>query len=256
MKLEKTINKNLDYKIKEAIDIYYLAYSGGKDSDVLLHIARRSGVNFQAVHNFTSISHKEQRKHVKEQKGVKIIQPKKTFYKLVEEKGLPTRFRRWCCGVLKHDYGKGKITMTGVRKSESVARAKRAKEHTEFGAKGINKKIRSVLPLLNFTDSDIYAYIDLHNIKLCKLYSMGYKRVGCVGCPLANLKQRRNDFSHSPNIKKAIERSFEKYMNKNKTEGHKRVKETFKTGKNGVDWWLSGLSIKQWQFEQSKKSLF
>ncbi len=264
MILNRVINKDLKYKVKEAIfiirkhapvgEIYYLAYSGGKDSDVLLHIVRRSGVNFKAIHNFTSIAHIEQRRHVAKQKNVSVIKPKQTFYQLVEKKGLPTRFRRWCCGVLKHDFGKGKITMTGVRKAESSNRKKRAKEYIEYGAKGKAKMIRSVLPLLNFTDKDIWEYIAINKIDVCELYQQGYKRVGCVGCPLATKKQRERDFKHSPGVKKGIEKSFEKYMNNNKLKESSTVKETFKNGKNGVNWWLSGLSIKEWQFNNTKPS--
>lgn len=246
--------ENLNHKVKEAItiirkyapknEIYYLAYSGGKDSDVLLHIARKSGVNFQAIHNFTTLEHREQIKHVRKQQNVKIIYPEKTFYQLVEEKGLPTRFRRWCCASLKHNFGKGKITITGVRKSESIKRQKTVKEFKDFN------KIRQVNPLLNWTTEDIWNYIKKEKIETCKLYKMGYNRVGCIGCPLANTKQRKKQYQENKNIKKAVIKSFSVYIDKTD-----KVKKVFGTAENGVEWWISGLSIKQWKFNKTKNKL-
>ena len=256
MKLEKTENKNLDYKVKEAMrimreyapkgEIYYLAYSGGKDSDVLLHIARRAGINFQAIHNYTSIEDKLQRKHVFKQKGVKVIYPKKTMFQLIEKKGLPTRLKRWCCSWLKHDYGKGKITMTGVRKAESAARNNRITEYLEHGGKSKRVKIRTVNPILNWTDVDIWKYIENNNIETCSLYKMGYKRVGCVGCPLTSIKQRQIEFERNKGVAKGIIKSMSKYINNNDIY--------FEDGQDAFNWWMSGKSVKQWQFEKEMKS--
>jgi len=263
MFLEKNSNKKLSDKEKEAIEIirkyapkeeiYYLAYSGGKDSDVLLHLARRAGVNFQAIHNFTTIETREQIKHVRKQKNVKIIYPAKTFYQLVEEKGLPTMMKRWCCKSLKHYYGKGKLTMTGVRKEESVARGKRALEYIEYGGKKKDTKIRSVLPIVNFTEKDIWDYIEKYDIETCKLYKMGYKRVGCVGCPLSPKKQRERGYANYPNMKTAIEKSFDKYNARSKEKGSRLL---FKNGEEAVKWWLSGLSVKAWNFKNKGELKF
>lgn len=71
---------------KQAIDIlqtfvggdpYQLGYSGGKDSDVILHLAKKAGVPFVAVHNLTTVDAPETVRYVKAKKGVIIEYPKK-----------------------------------------------------------------------------------------------------------------------------------------------------------------------------------
>jgi 3'-phosphoadenosine 5'-phosphosulfate sulfotransferase (PAPS reductase)/FAD synthetase len=121
---------------KQAIDIlqsfatddpYQLGYSGGKDSDVILHLAKKSGVNYIAVHNHTIVDAPETvyyiRKKVK--RGEVIVEyPKETMWQLiVRHKTPPTRKIRYCCGDLKEYSGIGKKVVTGVRRYESRNRS-------------------------------------------------------------------------------------------------------------------------------------
>lgn len=118
---------------KQAIDIlqtfagddpYQLGYSGGKDSDVILHLAKKSGVPFTAVHNLTTVDAPETVRYVKSKPEVRIEYPKKSMWRLIVEKGYPpTRKSRYCCAELKEQSGKGKKVVTGVRKYESSKRA-------------------------------------------------------------------------------------------------------------------------------------
>lgn len=118
---------------KQAIDIlqtfaggepYQLAYSGGKDSDVILYLAKKAGVPFAAVHNLTTVDAPETVRYVKSKKGVTIEYPKKTMWQLIVEKTYPpTQKSRYCCAELKERSGKGKKVVTGVRKFESRKRA-------------------------------------------------------------------------------------------------------------------------------------
>lgn len=117
---------------KQAIDIlqtfagsepYQLGYSGGKDSDVILHLAKKSGVPFVAVHNLTTVDAPETVRYVKSKKGVIIEYPKKSMWQLiVAHKTPPTRLFRYCCAELKEKSGAGKKVVTGVRKAESMKR--------------------------------------------------------------------------------------------------------------------------------------
>ena len=77
-----------------------LSYSGGKDSDVILELARMSGIPFEAIYKNTTIDPPGTIAHCKEQ-GVTIVNPKISFLKLVEKKGTPSRFARFCCEALK-----------------------------------------------------------------------------------------------------------------------------------------------------------
>lgn len=106
---------------------YYLAFSGGKDSQALYHIAELAGVKFDAHMNFTSVDPPEVIRFVKKQyPEVDFIKPKKSIYQLaVEKQILPTMMVRWCCAEYKEMSGAGRVTLIGIRHQESSRRAKR-----------------------------------------------------------------------------------------------------------------------------------
>lgn len=116
-----------------------ITYSGGKDSDVLLHLAEKSGIPFEALHSLTTADAPETVRHVYdtfrrlEEKGVKCtvdkhVQPdgsRVTMWNLIPQKLMPpTRVVRYCCAELKEGGGKGRFIATGVRWAESTARRK------------------------------------------------------------------------------------------------------------------------------------
>ena len=94
-----------------------LSYSGGKDSDVILELAKMSGIPFEAIYKQTTIDPPGTTKHAKEA-GATIIRPEKTFLQLVSENGLPTRFRRFCCEKMK-EYSMSKRTRRSMSKVAS-----------------------------------------------------------------------------------------------------------------------------------------
>ena len=108
-------------------DGYYLAFSGGKDSQALYHIAQLAGVRFQGHMNLTSVDPPEVIRFVKENyPEVELIKPSKSiFQSAIEEKTLPTMRVRWCCAKYKELAGSSKVTLIGIRKKESSRRAKR-----------------------------------------------------------------------------------------------------------------------------------
>lgn len=108
-------------------DGYYLAFSSGKDSQALYHIAQLAGVRFQAHMNLTSVDPPEVIRFVKENyPEVELIKPSISIFQIaIKKKILPTRWRRWCCTEYKEMAGAGKVTLIGIRKEESSQRAKR-----------------------------------------------------------------------------------------------------------------------------------
>ena len=109
---------------------YYLAYSGGKDSDAIKILANLAGVKFEAVHNLTTADTPETVNYVKSQKDVRINKAfdkdgnHVTMWNLIPQKLLPpTRLMRYCCAELKERGGKERVVITGVRKAESNSRA-------------------------------------------------------------------------------------------------------------------------------------
>lgn len=108
---------------------YYLAYSGGKDSDVILTLAKMAGVKYEAVHNLTTVDAPETIYHVRKQADVRIDKAHDaegnhiTMERLIVRKKLPpTHVMRYCCSELKERGGERRKVITGVRKFESVKR--------------------------------------------------------------------------------------------------------------------------------------
>lgn len=106
---------------------YYLAFSGGKDSQALYHVAKLAGVKYQAHMNFTSVDPPQVIRFVrKHYPDVVTHAPEKSIYQLAIERGiLPSMRIRWCCADLKETAGAGKVTLIGIRKRESARRARR-----------------------------------------------------------------------------------------------------------------------------------
>lgn len=105
----------------------WLAFSGGKDSQALIHIAQLSGVKFKAYFSPTSVDPPEVirfiRKHYPE---VEFNPLKKSIYsEFLKRKCLPSMKIRWCCAEFKEKGGTNKVVLVGVRNSESVKRSKR-----------------------------------------------------------------------------------------------------------------------------------
>lgn len=108
-------------------DGYFLAFSGGKDSQALYHMAQLVGVRFQAHMNLTSVDPPEVIRFVRQQyPDVQMTKPKDSIYNIAVQYGiLPTQRARWCCMEFKETAGAGRVTLIGIRKAESTRRAKR-----------------------------------------------------------------------------------------------------------------------------------
>lgn len=150
--------------------IFELAYSGGKDSDVILQLAKEAGIRYRAIYKNTTIDYPGTLRHVKEM-GAEIIMPKMKFFDIVAQMGLPNRMKRFCCGILKeyrYDTSLKKM-ITGVRRSEGNDRAKRYTEPTQ--CRGTKKDpYEAIYPILDWTDDDILAFIIDRNLKLAPVY--------------------------------------------------------------------------------------
>lgn len=183
-----------------------VSYSGGKDSDVILELAKMAGVNFRAIYKNTTIDPPGTIKHCRDN-GVEILQPKKSFLKLIEQKGVPTRRARFCCEKLK-EYKVLDDSVQGIRRSESVARAERYDEDDPIICRiyGSKKNHCNVcLPILSWTDEDVAEFIAERGIKCHPLYYdengtfHPERRLGCIGCPLKS-DAGRADFKAYPKL--------------------------------------------------------
>ena len=144
-----------------------ICYSGGKDSDVILELARMSGVEYRAIYKNTTIDPPGTIKHARDN-GVEVLQPKENFRQIVERKGLPSRMRRHCCDILK-EYKVLPYAVIGVRRDESSTRAEYA-EPTVCREYKKDDCAELYMPLLDFTAQDITDFITERGIKCHPLY--------------------------------------------------------------------------------------
>lgn len=192
-----------------------LAYSGGKDSDVILQLAKEAGINYRAIYKNTTIDPPGTIAHVKAM-GVEIRQPKKTFFEIVAERGMPNRFMRFCCSELK-EYKILDTCIMGVRKAESTKRAKLYKEPTECRIYSKKDHVEAVYPILDWSNDDVREFIIDRKLQLAPVYYDAdgslhtERRLGCIGCPLVNRTTRLEQLKRYPNIVKALAKAKKKF---------------------------------------------
>ena len=148
-----------------------LSYSSGKDSDVILELAKMAGIKYRAIYKNTTIDPPGSIAHAKEM-GAEIVQPKKSFFKLIQENGFPSRWARFCCRYLK-EYKILDRAIQGIRRCESTKRAERYKEPEVCRTYSKKEKARIYLPILEWTDDDVEEFIKERNIKCHPLYYRG-----------------------------------------------------------------------------------
>lgn len=251
--LRKCEQMALDYDPKDG---FYLAFSGGKDSQVLYHIAKMAGVKFKAHMNLTSVDPPEVIRFVKRNyPDVELIKPKMSIYDMALKKHLvPTRTIRWCCAEYKEMSGAGKVTLIGIRHAESQRRSKRNEletsdrkfsgsfdqfsEHKEKMVTCVGGKDKILVsPIISWTDKDVWDFLNGNNIEHCPLYDEGYKRIGCILCPMANYQQKVKDMKRFPHVRHKWIQTIQKLID----AGY--INHTFSDAEFGFNWWISGKSF-------------
>jgi len=244
MLIEKTMFGIRD-KVKDAIEFlqsyepedgYYLAYSGGKDSTVLLDLARRSGVKFDVHYNLTTVDPPELVYFIRTQPDVIIESPEKTMWELIVEKGMPPlRHVRYCCQILKERGGLGRRVLTGVRRAESVRRSKHQQVETCF-KDGTKQYFH---PIFYWSDADVWEYIRSRGIPYCSLYDEGFKRLGCICCPMSSNQIKEGE--RWPKYKAQYIRTFQKMVDKKIADGFDVG--DWRTGQDVWNWWTTPYAI-------------
>ena len=183
-----------------------VAYSGGKDSDTILQLVKEAGIPYRAIYKNTTIDPPGTIAHVLEM-GAEIRRPKRTFFELISKKGMPSRFTRFCCAELK-EYKILDTCVIGVRREESAKRAARYKEPSVCRVYSKTEHVEQILPILEWTLQDVAEFLEDRKIKLAPVYydeagKVHYeRRLGCLGCPLANDTKRLEEFKKYPKLAK------------------------------------------------------
>ena len=171
----------------------------------------------------------------------------KTMWNLIKKKKYPpTRISRYCCSELKETGTKNRFAALGVREAESVRRrgrsdfSTRSKSQKESEYRTLDqatvvfeqdddnckfiqeaKKNKDMIcnPIYHWTDDDVWNFIEDRGIKYNPLYNMGFKRVGCVGCPLASKEERELEFTLFPQYKANYIKAFDLMDKSDRDEG-------------------------------------
>ncbi len=181
-----------------------VAFSGGKDSLVVLHIARQYVARIPVVFNNTGVEFPETRAYIRQLSEEwdlnLIVTPyyKKSFWDCVDEYGYPHirskkhskggSYSPRCCYYLKEmptklaikSYGL-KAMFTGQTAVESRMRMFTARDkgicyfHTQYNCQKIN-------PILWWTEDEVWQYIKVKELSCNPLYNEGAPRVGCMPC--------------------------------------------------------------------------
>lgn len=165
---------------------------------------------------------------------------------------LPTRLIRFCCSELKETQGAGRVTLTGIRRQESVRRSKRNEfelsnrkfsgtidqfnrnRETDFAC--INGKDKIIInPILDWTEKDVWEFLNkVAKVPHCKLYDEGWHRIGCLFCPMASRKEIAKMEERYPKYKQAIIRTIHKIRDDGYLNDHPDLSD-----EEIFDWWKS-----------------
>lgn len=220
-------------RLYEPEDGYYVAFSGGKDSIVLLDLMKISGVKFDAHYNSTTVDPPEVinfiRQHYRNE--VKIHNPSQTMWQLIEKQCMPPlRNLRYCCRILKEAGGSGRFVATGVRREESVKRGRRKMVEACWRPKTRKFYLH---PIIDWSSEDVWQYIRENSLRYCSLYDEGFKRIGCVLCPYSDMKR---DAHRWPKIADAYKRVLSRVVKKYQEKGRKIP---WQSGEEMYTWWIN-----------------
>ncbi|HUV08433.1 MAG TPA: phosphoadenosine phosphosulfate reductase family protein [Spirochaetia bacterium] len=230
-KIDIAIDRLRHFKPSEG---YYLAFSGGKDSVVIKELANQAGIKYDAHYNVTTIDPPELIYFIRKYHSDVIWdRAEKPFLKMLISKGFPMRHQRWCCHLYKENGGNGRRVITGVRWKESYNRSKRKIFEHCFSGGYKSKNKTFVNPIIDWSTDDVWEFIRKFNLPYCSLYDEGWKRIGCLFCPMAT-KQRILEAERYPHYVQSFIKAFDKLY----ATGRKSMKR-WKDGEEMFWWWLN-----------------
>lgn len=235
-----------------------VCYSGGKDSDVILQLAKESGVPFRVTHNLTTADPPDNVYYIRRvfaalrEEGIdcRINIPRRSLWKIMRETlVIPSRIMRVCCSELKErKMPDAPYIVTGVRWAESAGRRAKsgiamvytASDRSTRVEKGgllttddassrrlfeqcAMRGVRVLNPIIDWSDSDVWDYLHSRGIEGNPLYKEGWTRIGCVGCPLAGKRAMELAFARYPKLYKAWHDAVEYVIARRKEMGNPMV---------------------------------
>lgn len=232
--IKKIYNTYIDYKNK--VDVFYVAFSGGKDSVVALDLVQRAlphnefkvlfgntGMEFSDTYDVIKKTHSFcERENIDFLEAKSRISPEKNWQCF----GPPAVTLRWCCSVhkttpqillLREVLNKPNFTgmaFTGIRGDESASRSKY--EVVSFGEKHNGQY--SCHPMLEWNTAELYLYMYKNDLVFNETYKKGNTRAGCLVCPMSTGK---HDYMKYVNYAEETQEYIDKIVS---TSGKKNYK--------------------------------
>lgn len=179
---------------------YYGAWSGGKDSLLMMQLAKEAGVRVEWHYHVTTVDPPPLVQWIR-RVHPEVIWDRPTHGSMIRRaayaRGLPTKTARWCCQEYKHRTPAGRTVLLGIRAEESATRRARWRAvGPHFAGHGVT----AVLPILEWSSDDLWSYVRAEGIAYPSLYDNGWRRLGCVRCPLASQAERERGFVAWPRL--------------------------------------------------------
>lgn len=254
--------------LKYRQDGFIVAFSGGKDSQVIRHLVNMAEVQHIVKYQWTTIDPPEVLQFIRDKyQDVIIERPSETFWQLCLRHGiLPTQYKRFCCRELKESKDHSCVTITGVRAAESPKRAIRQeveiqtrRRHPDYVRGSLDQfnmykeshidciqgKDRLIInPIINWAETDVWDFLHYIGQPSCSLYDRGYKRVGCIFCPMASKKTLHMMEHDYPKYREAFIRLIHRIRAKRIASGGYDIYKTL-TDEEVFSAWINKISYKK-----------
>lgn len=221
-----TIRTKLDIDIQrlksfEPPEGYFLAFSGGKDSQCIYHLAKMAGVKFEAHYHVTSVDPPELIYFIREHYPDVIFDiphdkdgKPKTTQKKADELGVEYEVSKSGTLVMNEDNDENRRLAEFCYRTQKML----------------------LNPIVDWTDDEVWEFLnDIVKVPHCRLYDEGYKRIGCIGCPMAGAAGQKAEFKRYPKFRALYVRAFERMIEQRKSEG---LPTTWMNGEDVMRWWI------------------
>lgn len=189
---------------------------------------------------------------------------------------MPTSLMRFCCSELKETQGAGTVTLTGVRRQESVKRSFRreaeitgrkgpkfrgtleqfdqfTREKEVEGVQCVKGKDKIIInPIIDWSEADVWHFLnEVVKVEHCSLYDKGWRRLGCLFCPMASKKEIIRQGADYPKYKALILRTIHQLRENGYMNSYKDL-----TDDEVFEWWISKEGIRKWYYNHKQPTLF
>jgi phosphoadenosine phosphosulfate reductase len=98
---------------------------------------------------------------------------------------------------------------------------------------------RTIQPLIDWPDDELWAYLRKRQLPLPSYYAQGFRRIGCIACPMTSPDQRERELALAPNYRDAFILAAQRRLDAVPAEH--TLHRHFQTGADYFRWWMSGL---------------